>query len=246
MPKLLILLFIFLVGELYAQSTGYGGKKFIIKTDAINGIRLGFTNADLEMVVARNISVTAAFRHFAYTQPNSKVSITGEVNPGGDRDVRVFEEHTKVFPGETRGWLATIGMKYYFNKIIPAPSGFYASVDLGYGQADLNFDHVVTYKNVDPFEPYTYSPPGSGFRMSSSANCSLFYFTFPAVGYQIFFFNLLTLDAKFSIDWYYIDLSENIVEKYPYSYVSSNLISAQNGHISFGPSVYLKVGFLLF
>lgn len=258
MKKIILFLFLSSSLNLHSQNPGYAGKHFILKTNAINGKFLGFTNADIEYVAARNITVTAYFNYFQYKSAKGTVrNKTGTINPGGDPNVKVFDEITEVYPGTTKGWDAGIGIKYYFNKIIPAPVGLYTGFDFGYGNAGLSFSYKVTYENVDMFEPYTYNPVGSGVVYSTSKTCSFYHLSFPSVGYQAIYFGFLALDAKFSFDGYFNNLPKKYTDTYPYDYVTPNLAAIhlnsislsekqKNYKISYGPSIYLKIGFLLF
>lgn len=53
--------FMLLPTKLFAQSKTYLGKKLVVKTNVINGIRLGFNNADVEVALSRRFSLNGFF-----------------------------------------------------------------------------------------------------------------------------------------------------------------------------------------
>jgi hypothetical protein len=232
---LFLLIFLIFATGLYAQNTGYLGKRVIVKTNLVNGKFLPISNAELEVVVKRNISLYYNVGRFQY-QP-SVVS---------RKENRYEYYHTliNIKPYESNGFMHNIGAKYYFDKIIPAPVGLYTSIDLGLGGVyyGYEFEKKKLKNNIDNqtgkiTESYIILNEGK----RKSANY-FFQFSAPSIGYQTVMTNFLTVDAKFCLEGFITKMDPT----YGYKYLSSNLVSMRIGSIIFGPAIYIKAGILLF
>jgi hypothetical protein len=239
-----------------SQNTGYLGKHVMLKTDLINEKRSGFQNLDLEVVAGRKTSFAASFRNFEYagtkgtkeTKKEQTVEFTvyhpGYYSPELIWSAEDFYEYTSVTPGKTKGWLATIGIKQFFNHIVPAPIGFYTSMEIGYGKATLLYDYGTRYEKMYKSLDHGIVDPLPTTTISS--NCEIFYFSLPSLGYQTVFLNRLVVDAEFQLEGWVNNLPEELTNKYKYPYFSTNIGSVNKGNTTFGPAIYGKVGFLLF
>ncbi len=263
MKKLIpFLIFFFLGLQANCQNTGYLGKHVILKTDFLNGKRKGFNNLDLELVTARTTSFTASFRTFAFAGTSqareTELDKTVEFpvyHPGtyypeinyttegyySDEDFEVFKA---VFPGQTKGWLATVGVKKYFNRILPAPQGWYTSFEMGYGAAELTYTYETRYE--PRLSSGRYGLPFSEGKKQIITECNLFYYTLPSLGYQAILLNRLVLDLKFQFEGTKNNIPQDFLKEYPYPYFSTNTGSARLGQVTFGPAIYGKFGVLLF
>ncbi len=253
--KILLILLLLIGASLPAssQNTGYLGKHVILKTDLINGKRMGFQNADLELITARNFSLNASFRRFSYAGTSGSLETKSE-----DYDIlprlvyhlnqsipTPYYKYTTVYPGKTEGWLAAFGAKYYFNKILPAPLGLYTGFDIGFGSAELNYDYQSVHK-VAHAEQFSDNSDKNLVRKSITSTCNLIYFSLPSLGYQTVLVKRLVLDGKIALETYTNNLPEDFLTEYPYPYFSANLGSGKIGKTTTGISVYGKIGFLLF
>jgi hypothetical protein len=242
--------------QAYSQNTGYLGKHVILKTDVINGKRMGFQNVDLEVVTGRNLSFTGSIRKLTFAALPEQHKKVAEIETSPDFD-DFYDEFVTLFPEETKGQMGTVGVKYYFNKILPAPLGFYCAAEFGYGSAAVNLNALVTYK------PHygswgEYAPDNHTEIINRKVKFS--YVSLPSFGYQRVFFNRLVIDGKISYEFYTDDLPDDFVKRYlrdkfmtisaaadTYSSVlSTNLTSTYNGNRTHGLAIYGKVGFLLF
>ena len=251
MKKIVLALLLAAFGlQAKSQNTGYLGKHVILKTDVINGKRLGFQNLDLEVVKTRQLAFTASFRNFAYAgtfrpkeiEKNNYVNIPTYLANSNKYYDYAYTEFSIVTPGQTKGLMASLGAKYYFSHILPAPSGLYTSAELGFGQA------TFTYLYRSRYEPFV-SEYGRAFTTENEkiiTESNFLYFALPAVGYQTFLSGRFAVDAKVQFEGYINNASMDFIKKYPYPYLSSNLVAARVGNTTFGPAIYGKVGFLLF
>ncbi len=244
MKKTLIISWAFLSTMLaVAQNTGHLGKHFLLKTNAINGRDLGLNCVDIESVIFRRYSIEATLSRFSFS-PKEISKITGEINPGGNLNIKVFDEIRTINSGLTYGYLFKIGLRRYFNKIIPAPSGLYMGCDIGFGQARLeNYRVIVEYENVDPFEPFTLP----GYEINNlSGNAFVTAIEAPFIGYQKLLTSFFTIDTKFSLLTQRMASPSNIRNAFPdNNFIRSNLFSTSGGSWSCGPSIYVKIGFLI-
>jgi len=231
----------------FSQNTGFLGKRVIVKTDIVNGLQLGFSNIDIEATVSRRMSVNASFRYINYKDLFGGYQVkTGEFQQDPtNRNWKVFDEFRTLSDGTTQGWIVSIGTRYYFNNIVPAPLGLYTEINLGYGQLEFS-DYSVSFRyvNVDPFEPFTYSRPDI---KNLSGTSTTFHFEFPSIGYQKALLKFITFDVKMSFQGYYCDLPANLSDAMPDNvYIRPNLVGFSSGNLAMGLALYGKLGILLF
>jgi len=249
MKRLLIICATVLFGYAgLAQNTGFLGKRFLLKTNVVNGFQIGFMNLDVEATVARKVSVTAGFRYFDYVPSfGGREMKTQHVRSNG-----IYDVYQKIGGGKTTGWLVNGGIKYYlsgYNRIIPAPLGFYTEVSFGYGNATMSnfsiFNRVKYPYGHNSWNTLVYAKPNS-YNLEGSA--SIIFFEVPSFGYQFAILKFLTFDVKMSFEGYYSDLPSNLADPSDVGnmYVSPNLVGFGAGNLAIGFALYGKLGFSLF
>jgi len=249
MKKLLLIISaIVLFGySVTAQNTGFLGKRVLLKTDAINGLQIGFNNLDVEVTVGRRFSVIASFRHIYFEDYFGGYELlTGEFQEDpSNRNWKVYNEYRTLKNGVTQGFMGSLSGRFYFNKIVPAPLGFYTEFGIGYGVASYT-DYTISfrYKNTDPLEPFNYS---RGDIKGLSGESSMIYFEIPSVGYQFALLKFLTFDVKCSFQGYYCDLPSNLLNAMENNiYMRPNMAGFGAGNLAMGFALYGKLGFSLF
>lgn len=229
-----------------AQSKGHLGKRFILRTTAINGIQKGFNNFEAEWVLGRRVSVNLFFENINYSRSEKGVSRrTGSVNPRNG--MGEYRETSVLKNGTTKGPLFGAGFKLYFNSIIPAPYGFYTSLFVGYGNVTFSeFDVSYTYKekntsvDVDKIRD---KPEVKGL----SGESTLYTIDFPSIGFQRIFKGIVVLDMRLSGLTQYSALPDNLLNAFEHNYfVRSNTVSYGYGNFSIGLSANIKLGILIF
>ncbi|MBA3901194.1 MAG: hypothetical protein H0X62_13475, partial [Bacteroidetes bacterium] len=191
------------------------------------------SNAEVEYVTKRNLSFNYSFSAFSY-QPsrvirkNNKYSINAIT--------------TTIQPYESQGFLNSFGVKYYFNKIVPAPLGFYTALDFGIGGVYYGYE----YKRTRDVYDYNFSFDPTGEELinegrKKSANY-FYHISLPSIGYQTVLNRYLTIDAKFAFEGFLTEMPTN----FEYSYLTTNIYAMRIGSLIYGPAIYLKAGILLF
>lgn len=208
---LAFLVFVLSVASINAQTTGFRGKRGIVKTNIISGVRIKNVGLDLEYVTGRTRSVTVGALVSSFT-PNSISNVNGLY---------------KIIPGATQSLLTTMGYRWYRNKIIPAPQGLYATVEIGLG---LEKHSIGYFKNSS--SPSIHAEKASMF----------FHFSMPSFGYQSVIGKRLTLDGKYATEFNLV-YQDGLLD---YKFITSNLFSVRVNRWIVGPAFYLKIGYLLF
>ncbi|MBX3164099.1 MAG: hypothetical protein KF900_06420, partial [Bacteroidetes bacterium] len=232
-----------------AQSVGHLGKRAIVKTNVVNGIRLGFNSAEAEYTLSRRVSINGSFEWFNYSRGSKGVKVrTGRIKPRNEQ-FSSYTEHSTLKNGTTQGWTAGLGAKIYFDYLTPAPYGFYSALYIAYGNASFkNYEVSYHYKeswlntNVS-----LSSPPERKPETNLNSEAAFFSVDFPSLGYQRIYKGLIALDFKLSLFTQYCKLPDNLANAFEHNYYfRSNTVTYARGNFSFGPNVYLKLGFLLF
>ena len=178
----------------------------------ISGIRLKNVGLDLEYVTGRTRSVTLGVLASSYT-PDA-----------------VFECQWAIsqsFRVPRKSLLTTVGYRMYRNRIIPAPQGLYASIEIGVGFEN----HSLGY-----FEKIT-----SAATQAQKASM-YFHISMPTLGYQGVIGKRFLIDGKLATELNYV-YEDGLLD---YKFITSNLYSVRANHWIVGPAFYLKLGFLLF
>jgi hypothetical protein len=246
-PVIFTLLFLFVNRQGLTQNTGYLGKKFMLKTNVVNGIRIGFNNCELEYVIDRRLSLTGEFEIFKYSRGDKGVDVkTGKIKPGS-RQLEENKEISTLKNGTTKGLIGRIGCKLYFDKVLPAPIGFYASFGIGFGSASMK-DYRVSYE-------YKKSPNSFGHDegvqrpdvTDLNGTTKILFFEMPSFGCQAVYHKLVMLDGKISVQSQYCPMPGNLRNAFEHNYfVRSNTLTYARNNLSVGLAIYLKVGFLIF
>jgi hypothetical protein len=228
---------------LHGQATGYLGKKFIVKTNLLNGRMPGFNNCDIEYVLKRKLSINVGIQFFNYSRDSQGLKVrTGRVKP--ESGSPEFKEYSILSNGNSKGWIGNVGCKIYFDRIIPAPNGWYTEFSLGFGSATFK-DYDVSYEYKVVRGTATMVPKKAVSGLSGSAK--IIYFEAPAFGCQKVFNSYISLDGKISLQGQYGALSDELLNNFEHNYfLRGNTISYAYGRLLLCPAIYLKLGILIF
>lgn len=239
----ILLITLFAASTVSAQNTGFLGKKFMVKTNLVNGRLMPARNLDVEYVTGRNVSINYSFNYLSF-QPNTKIK---------DNASRYSSDYdkTSIYPFRTIGYYNTIGIRLYPDRIIPAPQGFYFDFNIGRGSAIYGYEYK---REKDVYiDNYPYNNDGYYYYGShkerevtegrKKAVANFVTFTFPSFGFQHIINQYLLIDTKFSFEGFVTDPPPY---QYAYTYLSSNLAAARIGGFFYGPALYFKAGILIF
>lgn len=125
-------------------------------------------------------------------------------------------------PQPTLSGLVYFELRHYGNKILPAPNGVYLSIAGGIGLEQHEFTIVNVRKHI---------------KRTVFGHLSI-----PSFGYQT------TIGRRFLIDFKYATETLLVAqdEDFEYKFLTTNLYSARIQNVIFGPSFYVKLGFLVF
>ena len=127
-----------------------------------------------------------------------------------------------ILPDFTRSGLLYLEYRIYGNKILPAPQGVYLSIAGGIGLEQHEFTNLGVRKHIK--------------------RTVFGQFSIPSIGYQTTIGKRFLLDFKYATETYLVAQDE----LYEYKFLTSNLFSIQTQNVIFGPSFYVKLGFLVF
>ncbi len=220
-----------------AQSSGYQGKKFLIKVDALTPALERGIAAELEYAFHRNFAATL---QFGYTNAQYK-----QVLPG-------YELHTGLVltdKASIRDLQVGIGGKVYFNNALPAPKRNYFFARYLVGKADINGNYF-TFNALDPSKEYLQDFSLSGVSTSK---------TTVGFGYQNIFWNIVALDIDMGISLGAITLTnKNSSDGQDYNYIITGFSDRYGPNIAtfgnwrqgkaggIGLNASIKIGVLLF
>lgn len=170
----------------FGQNTGHLGKQVMIKAKIVNGVRMPFNSLEVESTLTRMLAVTASVNRISFERKEFVK----------EDKWSLILDRTTIRPGPTTGYFGTAGLKIYFDRIVPAPTGFYTSFDLGFGAAFYDFEFKAEKGEMDNFgiEEITVT---SGKKKKGSY---FFYSSLPTIGYQTVFFKLFTVDVKMALE----------------------------------------------
>ena len=220
-----------------AQSSGYQGKKFLIKIDALTPALERGIAAELEYAFHRNFAATV---QFGYTNAHYK-----QVLPG-------YELHTGLVLTDKaviRDVQVGIGGKVYFNNALPAPKRNYFFARYLVGKADIKGNYF-TFNALDPSKEYLQDFSLSGVGTSR---------TTVGFGYQNIFWNIVALDVDMGISLGALTLTnKNTADGQDYNYIITGFSDRYGPNITtfgnwrqgkaggIGLGVSVKIGVLLF
>ncbi len=213
---------------MYAQPTGYQGKRMMFKTDLVSPLTERGVHIGLDYVLLRNLVIGADF------------SITG----------KQYKQNYGSFPdAKARIRDAQIGItgQYFLNNALPAPTGSYVFGKYAIGQAAVFGSELIP----DPTDPTDNILRGFKIEDIPSRQLDI------GFGYQEVVYGFLLLDFDFGISAasLFLDKSSNgdetrnnLVDQFAAKH-GPNLYSlgswrSQPGGI--GLSMHIKVGILLF
>jgi hypothetical protein len=233
---ILSVLFWSIKGEVLAQNNGYAGKRFLLKTDALHGIKGGFTGLELEVMIARHTTLTLGGKYYT-----SKVAqrYRSDVYPSyASYAPELMSEKAKV---RTVG--GTVEVRQYLNFFRPAPHGFFAYTSLYMGVMDVEeglYSRSLIEYDADNFMNYIeevkYRYLGVPFVVPEFG-----------VGYQAIFKKRFSVGAKTGVSY-------SIVRNDPYYIVPDKVLEGVKNtfagnlfnNLYFGFSGYVQVGYLIF
>ncbi len=256
--KKIITLFVFVSSCLgiSAQNTGYAGKHFILKTDAYNGRFLGGRNAELEYVVARRFSVTAGFRYLS-GQYKQKFS-SEEADALGSDDYFSSGEIKAVNSGNPLATIKTysvkIQVKYYLNKIVPAPKGFFFYGSVEVGEASLSNAVTLSYFDYSSYgDDILYAIPAPRMEGINTKQYEI------GGGYQEILWGRFVVEGSLAMNIARFNGNGGSTTKYtaavarsygpnllPLGKSASDTFHSGDYVGSFGLALYIKVGVLVF
>jgi hypothetical protein len=249
-PKILgrtLLSAMVLTGLAAIGQPGHFGKKFIIRTNVVDGRQLGFNNLELEYVLGRKLTLGVSYNRFNFTRNENGVrSRTGSISPRGGKSS--YKELSTLSDGTTSGSHFGINARIYYNRIIPAPYGWYTAFYVGIGKATYT-DYKVSYEYKEKSLSFSAGdePPLRESVTGLSGESTVYVVEVPSFGYQRIFSRLIVLDTKFGIATQYCNLPDNLVSAIENNYyVRGNAISYAYNKFNFGLFIYLKLGVLLF
>jgi hypothetical protein len=129
-----------------AQNTGYGGKRFVLKTNVINGLKTPAFSLELECILTRmvTLSIKGGLYNYSVDQRYHSGEYKTSVNPLYGPSYNMNDD---ALSGEGRillrdkAQLSTreveLELRYYFGQNIPAPSGFFTCLGLRYSNMDV-------------------------------------------------------------------------------------------------------------
>ncbi|GAL86488.1 hypothetical protein MYP_3717 [Sporocytophaga myxococcoides] len=192
-----ITLLILLAAPAFSQNTGFGGKRVLIKTDLLNGVRSPLFSASAELLITRRFTLTGGYR--ITSGKYNQIYFYDEYH---SQDYYYYSDYSQnklkdKADIDSRVW--SIEARLYKGGVIPAPKGFFY-----YG--------TYTNGNVDVKGNY-YESLTSKINTSSSSNKdNNLYYTYEAkniktwgleggLGYQSFINKYVTLGFKLGLNY---------------------------------------------
>lgn len=246
--------------SLSAQNTGYAGKHFILKTDAMNGKFLGGRNAEVEYAFMRRFTLSAGFRY-----QNAKYKQTYNA-----RDVSYITHHDYGYIGEhdqfiknlpdatIKAYTVKLQLKYFLSRVIAAPKGFFTYLSFEAGKASVvnTVQLGSVYNSWGGSVDYFIYTKGPDLYKVNVKQYEL------GVGYQEILLGFIALEGSLALNMSRFNGDGGGSQQYTTavaSYYGPNLLPFgknmgkyggghnMNPHAGgFGLALYLKVGFLLF
>ncbi len=204
MKKILyIALLILSATPAFSQNTGFRGKRVLIKTDLLNGVRSPLFSASAELLITRRFTLTGGYR-----TTSGKYNQIYYYEEYHSQDYYFYDIDNKLKDKadiKSRVW--SIEARLYKGGVIPAPKGFFY-----YG--------TYTNGNVDVKGNYYESLTSKVITSSSSNNDKNPYYTYEAkniktwgleggLGYQSFINKYITLGFKLGLNYTSFNYDEN-------------------------------------
>lgn len=222
-------------GSLYAQPTGYQGKRLMFKTDVISPLTERGINVGLEYVVLRNLVVGTDF------------SLTGKKHT--QRLDNYYSVHGRYPSSKAQINDMQVGLtvQYFLNTALPAPNGSYVFSKYSIGTADI-FGNKYLIDEDDPNNNVL-----QAFKVSQVSSRQLDI----GLGYQEVVFGFLLIDFDFGVSAASLFTDKNGDDNEGYTNLISNFADKHGPNIyslgswrkrpgGLGFSTHLKIGILLF
>lgn len=197
MKNIYAFLFFIIPVAISAQPAGYTGKRFIVKTDVLNGKYLGFRNADIEIVLLRRLSIVAGIRYHQgkYKQKfidHDKYYIASIDNLNGSYNNGSDIEQPKA---TLKALTYKFQLKLYPNAYVSAPKGFFLYWGYEFGKATLT-DAATLEATPGISSDYIFTPKISSTDIQD-IKVSQFEF---GLGYQEIFWDRITLEWSVALN----------------------------------------------
>lgn len=143
MKKLILFLLIALsIPTVQSQSVGYTGKRFVLKTDVLNGRFLGFKNADIEITLLRKLSIVAGIRYHQgkYKQrflERDTYFIADSYNLNGSYNINIQDNGEALPKATLKALTYKFQLRLYPNSYVSAPKGFFMYFGYEFGKATI-------------------------------------------------------------------------------------------------------------
>ncbi len=259
MKKVLIFIYTFLPVLVFGQTTGYLGKKFILKTNVVDGTSLGLRNLEAEYVFAKHFSISlgGGIHKANYKQTFEQ----------GDLGFFLSEYNLKetkygaLLPSLPKATISSssskLTLKAYTGKLLNrAPRGFYFGLSYGTGIARME-NTVQLFAVLDNSNAVKEFIVEEGYTVKN-IKVQTFEASF---GYQEIFKEFICLDVQLAINrtsfntngisetFHSTSLSAPYYGPNVYT-IGKNSITPKSSDGAFtgaiGVSAYVKLGFLLF
>jgi len=233
---LIVVLFYFsLLSGMYAQPSGYQGKRLMFKTDVISPITERGINVGFDYVVLRNLVIGADF------------SLTGKKYKQRLENYYAVHGNYPSSKAHIRDMQAGFTVRYFLNAALPAPKGSYIFSKYSIGQADIFGNHYDDGGD----NPADYVLEAFKITRVPSSQIDV------GLGYQEVVFGFLVLDFDVGLSAASLFTDNKNTNGTDYSNLISNFASKHGPNIlsmgswhdrpgGIGFSMHLKVGILLF
>lgn len=173
------------LGSVYAQNTGFGGKRVLLKTDLLNGVRSPLVNASAELLLTRRLSL----------------SVGARMNRGKYNQIYYYSEYEGGMPSSVKNRLAEkaeirsrmimLEGRLYSGGVLPAPRGAFLYAAYNYGKVDVqgSFHEALAAGSGSSF------PNGNSYYLYEAKDVLVWGLEF-GCGYQSFINKFLTLGFK--------------------------------------------------
>jgi hypothetical protein len=274
--ELYIISLIFLLpGSLaFSQNTGFGGKRVLLKTDVLNGVRSPFFSITGELLIARRFTLSAGYR--ATTGKYNQIYFMREYKTQDDSYSYSYN-NSDYLPNKKLKDKATVTSRtlsvearYYRSSVIAAPKGCFFYGTFNYGSVDITKGNYTQSLVEDMYIGSSYSYGSGNYKEDT-------YYTYEAKGirtwgleagwgYQSFINKYLTLGFKLGLNKTYFNANTkydeaimsgvaktygpNLLRLSPLDFsILGTSDQEQDGKIykgSMGLAFYLQLGILLF
>jgi hypothetical protein len=208
---------------LHAQNTGYGGKRFLVKTNVINGIQSPLASLELEYALSRRFSISIKGGAYKY-KVNQRYNAGEYATPVSNyyNSYGVYSYSNKLGPenrvalpdkAEINSRQVELEFRYYPGSVIPAPSGFFTCIAFRYAKIDVkgNYYNSLLTNIIDPYNSNYYGYPNQitpetyneyDIKGVTAAGYNI------GLGYQKIYRGLISLGFKTTIDHTFFNISK--------------------------------------